>query len=403
MQLRKFRRIFEHAREYSKFYRKFYSDNGVLDLKIRNWDDIDKIPVVNKTILKKYSTEEIMTCKMDNSIRIHMTSGSTGEPFAIAFNKYESFTAHIRVFHALTRAGYKITDRIVMVTRYNEGDKFKIEKDISLISKVQNRLNLFQREIISIYEPVDDIILKLSKTKAKILWSTPSIMQIVANRLKEKGIRFSFPLVFLFSENISLIQKDIYSEYLGNKIVNLYGSMESPSLGYDIGFIGRFAIFPNSNLFQFRSISNNVSNDKTGNVVITNLINRTMPIIRYDLNDIAEIDEHPDFGHKYIKGIIGRQEDIIKLSNDKDLAHLHVYGMFRDFSECQMFKFVQRRDKTVILQLKICSDQDRSVVSTLALERWRKHFAEIPLIIEFVNDFEINPQTGKFKNMEIEK
>jgi len=331
-----------------------------------------------------------------------MTSGSTGEPFGIAFNKYESYTAHIRVFHALTRAGYKITDRIVMVTRYSEGDKFKIEKDISLISRVQDRLNLFQRQIISIYEPVDDIILKLSKTKAKILWSTPSIMQIVANRLKGKRVRLNFRIVFLFSENISPGQKKLYTEYLGSNIVNLYGAIESPSLGYDKGLTGRFKTFPESNLFNFKNNRINNDNIQTGNVIITNLINKTMPIIRYDLNDLAELDEHPDFGHKYIKEIIGRQDDIIRLTNGRDLAHLHAYAMFKDFNECKMFKFVQKRDKTVILQLKISVDQDRSVVSELALERWREHFGEVPLLIEFVDKFEINPKTGKFKNIEVE-
>lgn len=403
MQLRKFRLIFEHAGKNSEFYKKYYKDLGVLDLKIRGWDDIDKVPVVNKAILKKYSTRDIMTCDMDKTIRIHMTSGSTGEPFGIAFNRFENYTAHIRVFSALRKAGYRITDKIVMVTRYNQGDRFNIEKDISFIGKIQRKLNIFQREIISIYEPVDKIISGLMKTNAKILWSTPSIMQIVANRLKEKGIRLNFRVVFLFSENISPVQQKLYTEYIGNNVVNLYGSMESPSLGYDIGLTGCFRIFPNSNLFQFRNIRNNGDNKITGDVLITNLINKTMPIIRYDLNDIAEYEEHPDFGHKYIKEIIGRQDDIIKLSNGEDLAHLHTYGIFRDFDECEMYKFIQKRDKTVILQLKINSNQDRSVVKTLAYERWRKHFADTPLIIEFVDNFEINPQTGKFKTIETEK
>jgi phenylacetate-coenzyme A ligase PaaK-like adenylate-forming protein len=135
-------------------------------------------------------------------------------------------------------------------------------------------------------------------------------------------------------------------------------------------------------------------------VIITNLINKTMPIIRYDLNDWAEIDGHPEFGHKYIKRIFGRQDDIISLNNGRFLAHHHVHEMFMNFHECEMFKFIQKPDETVLLQLKIARDQDPSQVEKLAHERWSKRYGEITLLVEFVNDFEINPRTGKFKNIE---
>jgi phenylacetate-CoA ligase len=227
-------------------------------------------------------------------------------------------------------------------------------------------------------------------------------MQIVVNRLKEKEIKFNFPIIFFTSENITWMQKELFTDYLGKNLNDLYGSMDSPSLGIDFGLMGRFVILPNSNLFQFGNIRINKNSEKIGNVIITNLLNTTMPIIRYALNDLAEIDEQPNFGVKYINKIVGRQDDILKLNNGKELAHHHAHEMFMDFHECQMFKFVQKTDKTILLQLKIANDQDRSHVQKLAHERWIKRFGEVPLLIEFVDDFKIDPQTGKFKNIEIE-
>ena len=402
MQLKRFKQIFEFAKEHSKFYNQFYKDAGVYNLEIKCLEDINKIPIINKRILRQYSTTDIMTQNVDNNINIHSTSGSTGEPFKIAFNKFEDYTAHIRVFWALRKAGYRITDKIVMITRYNKEDKFEIEKDLTTLNKIQKKLHLFQREIISIYEPVDEIIKKLVNSDAKILWSTPSIVQIIANRLKEKKLTLNFPIIFFTSENIIYSQKELFTEYIGKKIVNLYGSMESPSLGFDFDLVGKFIIFPNSNLFQFGNITIREDRVKTGNVIISNLINKTMPIIRFDLNDIAEIDENPDFGFKFIKKIIGRKDDILRLSNGQEFAHHHAHEMFMDFHECEMFKFIQKRDKSVRLQLKISNNQNQSQVEKLAYQRWEKRFREVPLIIEFVEDFKINADTGKFKNIEIE-
>lgn len=400
MQVKKFRDVFEHARKHSRFYRDYYGDHGISDLKIRSVEDIKKVPLINKTLLRNNTTGDIMTRNIDGQIHIHSTSGSSGEPFKIAFNRYEDYTAHVRVFWALRKAGYKSRDKIVMITRYNPKDKFEIERELSTLCMLQGKLKRFQREIISIYDPVDKIIANLLQTRARILWSTPSILQIVCNRLKEKSIRFDFPIVFLTSEVITPRQKGLFYAQIGKTIVNLYGTIESPSLGIDIGLEERFVIFPNSNYFEFVPFKIMDSGKMIARVLITNLINKTMPVIRYDLGDLAEIEDSPDFGHKYLTKIVGREDDIIDLGNGKLLAHHHAHEMFMDFHECDMFKFIEKADKKVCLQLQIARGHDKAQVENLAIARWRKRFADVPLDVEFVDQFPVHPLTGKFKNIE---
>ncbi|MBN2399722.1 MAG: hypothetical protein JXI33_05205 [Candidatus Aminicenantes bacterium] len=401
MQLKKFRSLFKYARRHSRFYREFYGDHGVADLKIESMDDIRRVPMVNKAILRERAIEDIMTCSLTDLIHIHSTSGSSGEPFRIAFSRYEDYTSHVRVFWALRKAGFRMTDQIAMITRYNAADTFEIERDLSAIGLLQSKLSLFRRQIISIYEPVDGIIEKLIESRSRVLWSTPSLLQIVANRLKERGIRLDFPIIFLTSEVVSAQQKNLFASYLGKHIVGLYGAIESPSLGFDSGLTDRSVIFPNSNYFEFERVRTDRSANGIGKVVITNLINHTMPMIRYDLDDLAELGRDPGFGFTHINKIIGRQDDFIQLANGKYLAHHHAHEMFMDFHECEMFKFIQKADKKVVLQLKIIANLDRHHVEKSAQARWRKRFGDIPLVVEFVDHFKINPKTGKFKNIEI--
>jgi phenylacetate-CoA ligase len=402
MQLKKFRKVFEQARKHSRFYREYYGDHGVADLMIESQEDICRVPLVNKTILRERAIDDIMTRSMKDEIHIHSTSGSSGEPFKIAFSRDEDYTSHVRVFWALRKAGFRMTDQIAMITRYNAEDTFEIERDLSALGLLQSKLNLFRRRIISIYEPVDGIIAKLIGLKSRILWSTPSLLQIVGNRLKEREIRLDFPIIFLTSEVVSAQQKELFASYLGKHIVGLYGTIESPSLGYDSGLTDRFVIFPNSNYFEFEPVQVDGFASEIGKVVITNLINHTMPLIRYELNDLAELDRDPGFGVTHINKIIGRQDDFIKLANGQYLTHHHAHEMFMDFHECEMFKFVQKKDQTVVLQLKIPRSRDSFAVEKSAHERWRKRFGDVSLTIEFVDSFKINPRTGKFKNIEVE-
>jgi phenylacetate-coenzyme A ligase PaaK-like adenylate-forming protein len=125
-----------------------------------------------------------------------------------------------------------------------------------------------------------------------------------------------------------------------------------------------------------------------------------MPFLRYNLNDYADMEDHPDFGVKYIKRIIGRKDDILDLDTGVRLTELHTYEMFMDFHECETFKFIQRPDKSVVLQLKPAKGVTKADLEKLVLERWRKRFGEASLIIEFVDHFKIDPELGKFKNME---
>jgi phenylacetate-CoA ligase len=401
MQLKKFREIFEYARENSKFYKDLYTKHGVMDLKIETWEDVEKVPVIDKYDFKKYDTKDIITIPLSNTINLHTTSGSSGEPLKIYFNKFEDYTAHIRVFFALRKiAKYKPWHRFTLITRYEENENFQIEGDLSLLRKVQNLLNFFRREIISIYREPDYIIDRLQKNKPYILWSTPSVLEIVVNRLIETNISLNIPYLYFTSENLSQVQYEKFKKHISNNIIDIYGAMESPCLGYEHNKIGKRKVYPNSNLFEL--LNHRVMDEHTvGDVFFTNLINYTMPIIRYDIKDISVIIENDEyFPNKYIGNIIGRIDDILDFPDGNKFVHHHAYEMFMDFEECEQFKFEQKGTETIQLLLKPNKKFSEEQIKTKAIERWNKRFEKYPINIIFIEKFEINSKTGKFKNIE---
>ena len=139
---------------------------------------------------------------------------------------------------------------------------------------------------------------------------------------------------------------------------------------------------------------------RVGDVIITNLINYTMPIIRYDLKDLCEIKEDKNIPHKYISPIIGRIDDILQFPDGKQFVHHHAHEMFMDFEECEQFKFLQKDNGPIVLQLKPNKRFSNDFIKEKAYQRWNKRFSQYILEIEFVEKFEINPTTGKFKNIE---
>lgn len=399
MQIRKFRKIYNYAIKNSAFYRRFYKENGVLDLKIKTFDDIQKIPTINKQILRANNLEDFITQPLANKIT-HTTSGSSGEPSVLAVSKYENFTAHMRVFFILRKvAKYKPWKKIIMITRYEESAKLNVEKELSTISKIQNIFKLFQRDIISIYSDPDYMIEMIQKGKPHILWSTPSVLEILVNRLVEKNIEMHIPYLIFTSEALSTVQYNKFRKYISKNIVDIYGSMESPTLGYEVNKSGKRIVFPNSNLFEFIN-QRDMDGKLVGDILITNLVNKVMPIIRYDLNDFGIIVKNINFPHKEISEIIGRLDDILTFPDGKLFVHHHAAEMFMDFKECDQYKFEQYVNKPIKLLLKPNNYYTKEEIEDKAIERWNRRFKKYPLQIQFVEKFYIDSKTGKFKNIE---
>lgn len=401
MQLRKFKEIFEYAREHNPFYRELYTKAGVMNLDIQSWEDIEKVPVVDKDAYRAIALEnrisEPVNPKLHNQ---HTTSGSSGNPLQIVYSKYVDYTAHIRVFYMLMKAAhYTPFKKIFMIARYEEDDTFTIEHDLSLIGKLQKWLHLFRREIVSIYRDPDYIIERVLEANPYIIWATPSVMEIVANRLVVRNIKLNIPYLVFTSENVSQSQFRKFREYVSPVVIDLFGANESPSISFDVNKSGKSWVFTNSCLPEFidRQERDGV---KSGTLVITSLLNKVTPFIRYNLKDYGEILPTADFPNKCIGPIIGRMDDILTFPDGKPFFHHMAYEMYMDFEKCLHFKFLQVDNGPITLQFIQNPQYTKEEIVDEAMARWNKRFSQYELNIEFVEKLEISKKTGKAKNIE---
>lgn len=400
-QLGKFRHLFEHAREHSRYYRQFYREAGVLDLRIRDLSDLQKIPFTDKAGLRSGPLEDHLTCPIAGpAFSVHSTSGSTGEPYRIWTRKTEDFTSHIRVLSTLLREGYRPHKKITMIHRLESDARLEVETDLSLLSFLQERLGLFRREIISVFEDPDEVLKRLQAEQPYILWSTVSITDILARAAERKGLQLQLPVLVLMSETMTAAQRDRFKRHLAGRIVHVYGMMESPCIAASFDTPDHMEVLAASVLVEFCEAPKEMGSD-VAEVVITNLVNHTQPFIRYRTGDLIRVSERdPDFPTKRIPRVLGRVDDILTLVTGRALAHHHAHDMFMGFHYCDQWKFIQRRDGSLVLQLKVSANAERKAVEKKARAIWRKRYPEEALQVEFVDHMPLDPNIGKFKNIE---
>lgn len=402
-QLVRFRRLFEHAREHSPFYRHLYRETGVDRLVIRDWADIERVPMVDKALLRTVPTQDLMTGPITPDLVRITTSGSSGEPFVIYQARMEQYTSHVRVFAMLWELGWRPWQRILMLTRLEPEAVLPVEQDLGLLTRLRRGFGLFERDIASIYTPLTEVLRWLdAHANAPVLWSTPGIITILCDFLEEQGRRYRFRLVVLTSETLSRTLRARCERLLGAPVVSHYGLQECPTIGHDPGDGGHFRIQSHSCMLELVNARIEEGGDGTlGDVVLTNLVNHTMPFIRYRTGDTSEVLPRPDCPAKVLGLILGRVDDVLTLPGGRRFAHHHAHALFMDFPLCAQFKFVQYPDGRLALRLRLRDGEAPEAVRDAALARWRTRFAEVPLAVEFVDTImPVDARTGKFKNIE---
>lgn len=399
MQLKRFKAVFEHARIHSPFYADLYKKAGVDNLDIQSFEDIEKLPVVTKQMLRDSAYDHILTVPLSDDLNLHKTSGSSGVPFRVYQNKYEDYTAHVRVFSMLQDIGYKPWKRITMLTRYETDDSFEVEQDLSLVGKLQRVFGLFQREIISVYEKPAEIIRKVEANPPYILWSTPSVLDMVAVELERRGTPWNIPKVVLTSENVLPHMYQRFYKYIGKTVVSHYGLMESTTISYGINDSGRRKVFAYSSMLEY--IDQHEDHGKTlGTPVVTNLVNYTMPFIRYYTGDDGVVLQDKEFPHRVMGNILGRLDDVLDFPDGSKFVHHHAYEMFTDFEDCEHYKFVQYGDGPIIMQMVKKPSSSAEAVEAEARRRWAIRYPDRNIEVAFVDGFAVSPKTGKVKNIE---
>jgi len=67
------------------FYRKTFEENGITPNDIQSLEDLKRIPFTTKEDLRENYPFGMFAVPMENVVRIHASSGTTGQPTAVGY------------------------------------------------------------------------------------------------------------------------------------------------------------------------------------------------------------------------------------------------------------------------------------------------------------------------------
>ena len=300
---------------------------------------ISEFPIIDKDLIRSRHSEFLAKPFVTAKLHRMSTSGSTGTSFSVVQNyeKRSRVLAEIVYFGEL--CGYTIGQRYAFIRSWNsQSRKSPLESFLqNLIAIDTSRLDEESLETMR-------SLLKRDKRLSCILGYASSL-DLLAQHLLEKGeTPESFKrmkVVISGSEILSDKARRNLKRVFGCNVVSRYSNQENGLIAQEVSD-NVFLINRASYYLEFLKPNSNehARPGELSRIVLTDLFNYAMPMIRYDTGDLAIFDEHPDYG-RVITSIEGRVRDFFYDTQDRLLSPSAITVQMWKFDRLRQFQFIQ--------------------------------------------------------------
>jgi phenylacetate-CoA ligase len=365
----------------------------------QNWNEL---PIMTKKDFQKPLNERLSTGFSFKNVYVNKTSGSSGDPFIFAKDKFS---------HALTWAN--IINRFgwhgIDFNSSYQARFYGIPLDFIGNKKERFKDFLSNRFRFSIFD-LSDVVLEgfLQQFKIKkfdyINGYTSSIV-LFAKFLQQKNIILknicpTLKVCIVTSEMLFEDDKILLEKQFGVPVVNEYGASELDLIAFQ-NPESEWQVNSETLFVEILDTNNNVlPYGKEGRVVITSLYNKAHPFIRYDIGDIGILDKKSTPKKPILQQLIGRTNDIAILPSGKKSPGLTFYYVTKSIIEDDgnVKEFIIKQTKIDTFDIEYVSKTELNLEQIQKIEAAIALYLEKGLIFRFIRKEKLErSKSGKLK------
>lgn len=369
---KKKKEILKYHLQNNSYYKNFIGNKN-----IKNWEDI---PIMTKKDFQKPLQERLSKGFTEKNIFKNKTSGSSGDPFIFAKDKYT---------HAITWASiiYRFNWYNIDFNKSYQARFYGIPLDFFGYTKERIKDFFSNRYRFSIFDLSDkvleNILQKFKKKKFDHINGYTSSIVLFSKFLQKKDLVLkdlcpTLTACFVTSEMLFDEDKILIEKQFGIPVINEYGASELDLIAFQNTNNGWQ--LNNETLFIEIVDKNNqiLPFGQEGRIIITSLYNKAHPFIRYDIGDIGIIDEKSSPTKPLLKKLVGRTNDIAILPSGKKAPGLTFYYVTKSIIEDDgnVKEFIIKQTKINTFEIDYVSEKE------LTLEQINKINEAINLYLE---------------------
>lgn len=329
-QERALRAMLTHAWNESPFYKTYYADHGITENDLATLSVTD-LPLTNKEILMD-NFDDVVTDKRLKKADLEQWIQDHPDPndrylkeHVVLYTSGSSGNVGVFVYDAHAWAMLKST----VVTRVSKPKINPLRKtrvlffgathgrfaSVTLAADAPKALYRFLP--LSVLDPLSENITALNEFQPNQLSGYASANLQLAQAQLDGTLNIAPSKMILGGDPLtSAMEQTMREAWPGVDIVNMYGATESVSIAYKTGNSDVMRINEDTHIVEALDAQDQPT--KNGRVVLTNLYNFCMPLIRYDMRDEITL------GDGVIEAIHGRSNDALPVKlEDGSLDSIH--------------------------------------------------------------------------------
>lgn len=327
LQEARLRRIVAHAFATVPFYRQLWRAHGVRPERLQGLDDLRHFPVVTKAQLQAAGEEARLSraCARDSLIE-KRTSGSTGRPMTLFRDPAFEQRQKLRFLRALLGGGLRPWHRLLLVAGTLD----------------EARSGLPGWRYISSEAPPELVLATFEAHRPHFLYGFLTPLRQMAQLARERHDGRQLKGIFTTAETLDAGSRALLEDTFGADVLDIYGCTEAGPLAWECRAHEGYHVADEGAVVECLG----GGGSEAGRVVVTSLELRAMPLIRYEVGDLA-IRAAPGRcacgkdGPRLLR-IEGRLADCVRLPDGRLLSPYHLTLALEQVGGLDRYQIVQQ-------------------------------------------------------------
>jgi phenylacetate-CoA ligase len=400
------RDILRHAFLTVPYYRAHWSNLGVTLEGLTTLEAFRRLPLLTKADIRERRPDMVSQAMNPEALELDYTGGTTGTQTSF-FRDRPCRAARVGRQHAvLERCGYRRGER--------RGFIWGAHADLPA-ERADRRLKQWVRRFASADEVLCCTVMsradmlafhaRLRRFRPRVLYGYPNAIEEFARFIaRERLAPIRAARVFCTAEALRDTQRRLFADTFGAEVFNLYCSREHGCVGFECDRHDRLHLDSGSVFVEILVDGRPAAPGESGQIVVTDLLNRGMPFIRYATGDLATAAPDPCPCGSPLPAIArldGRTADIVYRPDGTIVAGLMLDDLFMDEPSITHAQF--RQDEISSLDVALVMNpaaQPPTDLESRVIGEVRAVMGPASRIsVRLVRDIVRNPRSGKYRSV----
>jgi phenylacetate-coenzyme A ligase PaaK-like adenylate-forming protein len=398
LQWTRLQNLLKYAAEKSPYYRQLFRDHGLQPGNLSTWDAFQQIPVTTKQEIRNQTDDFISDDYDKKNLVTAKTGGSTGVSLNLFFDEQCQERRNAAQMWADRWAGWLPGEKKAAIwgnPPVARGLKQRLRLQLMDRTIYLDTMNLNDRSMGAFVE-------QWRQENPKAIFGHAHSIYLFARYVLEQGHTDLRPKSIVATSMMLLDhERDIIEQAFGCKVTNRYGCEEVGLIACECEqHRGMHLNLPHL-VVEFLDANNQpVKPGEPGKIVVTDLNNFAMPLIRYRVEDVGVYStRYCECGRQLpiLEKLEGRVADFLKLPDGGQVAGISlVERTLTKVPGIEQMQLVQNSLNEVLIN-RVKGQEYSDQTDTLLLEAMREVFDEtVSLVIQDVSKIPQEP-SGKYR------